>query len=303
MRRYSKWALAGVVVTTIGVLAGCGSINSHHTSGVKSTNPTIGATNTTTRSISTSGTGNNATAGAPNGAAISNSTSGTTATPTVSFPPLIQQGMQEIKGKTTVPLYAPTTYPGFAHTPLPVTVQTSTTDSPAPGYSVLFNRGNSNIGGFSVSNWETNNAVAQHLLPQNPSLYVQSSVPVMSTLDLGDGIQAKVKRVPAPGKNISALVWTEGRWTMEVQYATNAQSEGVAVAKRIVQYCHANFLPVPHSKGYVLTSLASGIATTYVSWSESQYGFTTTSSGQWNSNLSGGYLSAVEMAVSVTRYH
>lgn len=302
MGQYSKWALAGVVVITVGVLAGCGLVNSHHTSRTKSTNPSVGATNTTNRSTRGT-TGNNAAAVVANGAGISNSTSGTTATQTVSFPPLIQQGMQEIKGKTTLPLYAPTTYPGSAHTPLPVTVQTNTVDSPSPSYSMLFNRGNSNIGGFSVSDWGTANAAAQHLLPPNSSLYVQSSVPVMSTMDLGDGIQARVKRVPSPGKNISALVWTEGRWIMEVQYATNTQTEGVAVAKRIVQYCHADFLPVPHSKGYVLTSLASGIATTYVSWNESQYGFTTTSSGQWNSNLSGGYLSAVEMAVSVTPYH
>ena len=278
-----------MALTIIGVLVGCGT-GGGASSGLT---PTTNVTNTT----ATSNTSESASLN--NTATSNNHTSGTKK---VAFPTLIQEGMQQIRRKTSLPLYAPVTYPGSAHTPVPVTISTNVGSSPVSNYSVMFNRSNSNIGGFIVSDWGTTNTASQHLLPRNSSLYVQPSVSNESTMNLGSGIQAGVKKAPIQGKNISAIVWNEGRWTMEVLYPTRSQSEAVTIAKNITQYCHSNFLPVPDSKGYVLTNLASGNVTTYVSWNKGQYVFNTNSNGAWNSNLSGGYLSALEMAVSMSSY-
>lgn len=276
------YIIAGLVST--GLVAGCGSASNTGTSGqTNGLNSVNSATSTNTTTPTTTNTTNPPTS-------------------TNSFPGLIQQAMHAISSRTNVPLYAPTTYPGAAHTPLPVTVQTSSSRSPVPNYAVLFNRNNSNIGEYAIYDWSTATQAGEHLLPRNTSLYANPSLAAVSEVNLGTGISAKIEQLPIQGKQISALIWSEGRWTMEVLYPTNSQGEAVSVAQGIVQYCHSNFLPVPDSKGYLLSSLASGNVNTYVSWNKGQYVFNTSSDGSWNSNLSGGYLSALEMAVSMKPY-
>jgi hypothetical protein len=124
----------------------------------------------------------------------------------------------------------------------------------------------------------------------------------VSDISLGTGVNGKVEHLPINGKDISALVWNEGRWTMEVLYGTSSQGDAVRIAKRIVQYCNSNYLPAPDTKGYVLSSFASGNVNTYVSWNKGEYVFNTIGGAAWNSNLSGGYLSALEMAVQMKAY-
>lgn len=287
-------------VVGAGLVAGCGTTS--NTSGSGPANGLNGVNARTSTPSNTTNTTNTTTA--------TNATTATTATnattgrnPSLVISALIQQAMQAISAKTTVPLYAPTTYPGAVHTPLPVTVQTNTSSSPVPNYSLLFNRNNSNIGEIAVYDWSTPTQAAAHLLPRNKSLYADPSLSAVSEVNLGTGISAKTEQLPIQGKQISALVWNEGRWTMEVLYPTNAQGKAVSVAKGIVQYCHSNFLPAPDSKGYVLSSLTSGNVNTYVSWNKGQYVFNSSSEGTWNSNLSGGYLSALQMAVSMQPYN
>jgi hypothetical protein len=127
MNRCKKWATAGVVLALMGVLAGCGTTDN-------GTNPT-----STANSAALSGN-NDVTSNtvSNNTLTTSNSTTGTNHRD--SFPSLIQHAMQEISSKTSITLYAPTTYPGAVHTPMPVTVQTSVSTAPVPHYSVLFNR-------------------------------------------------------------------------------------------------------------------------------------------------------------------
>ncbi|SHK61811.1 hypothetical protein [Alicyclobacillus tolerans] len=301
MKRYKKWTTAGIALTIVGLLTGCGTgggVSSGSTPTKNITNTT--STNNTSASISSNNTV--VTANLTNQTKMSSTSLNQTGTKMDTFPALIQEGMQQISGKTSLPLYAPTIYPGSAHTPVPVTVSTNIGSSPTSNYSIMFNRNNLNIGGFSMSDWSTTNTASQHLLPENSSLYIQTSVPSVSTIGLGNGIQAEVKKSPVQGKNVSALVWNEWRWTMQVLYPTSSQSEAITIAKKIVQYCHYKFLPVPDTKGYVLTNLASGYATIYVAWNKGQYVFNTNSNGTWNSNSSGGYLSALEMAVSMTPY-
>ena len=305
MNSYKKWATTGVVLSIVGVLAGCGTGGGAISEATPAPNVTNTVSNTTNSTAATNNvTTSNETTQKSNQTTSTNNTvtSGDNGTHSASFPGLIQQGMQSISQKTTIPLYAPTTYPGSAHTPLPVTISTSVGSSPTANYSLMFNRNKSNIGGFSVYDWSTANTASQHLLPANTGLYIESTVPSTSTMNLGNGIESQVKKSAIEGKKVSALDWNEGRWTMEVLYPTISQNEGVTIAERIVQYCNSSFLPVPNTKGYVLVNLASGNATTYVSWDKGQYVFNTNSDGAWNSNLSGGYISAIAMAVSTKAY-
>lgn len=81
MKRYRKWVMVGVALTTVGVLAGCGSAGINKTTGATPTNNTVVSTNTTNEVNSTTRVfGNNLTAVSQNGTGTSNNTSDTAGT-------------------------------------------------------------------------------------------------------------------------------------------------------------------------------------------------------------------------------
>jgi hypothetical protein len=199
-------------------------------------------------------------------------------------------------------LYAPTTYPGAAHTPLPISVQTQTGTNPTPFYQLLFNRGGHNIGSFTVRQWPSTVVAQTHLIPITTNQ--PSGSPLSrASVNLGDGvvaIQTQWKTVEE--KSIDAMTWHEGRWHLSVEAPSSQAAEGVRVAQRINTYLQTTNLPMPSTQGWVVANLNEQIVNTQVSWDHNDLTFLTSSTGPWNSNLSGGYLSALDMAAHIQKY-
>jgi hypothetical protein len=224
-----------------------------------------------------------------------------------SFPSLIQSAMGRIAGRTSVPLYAPSIYPGSAHPPFPVTVQIFT----AVGfYLVTFNRGGNLLGQFEVAAWQD----PLHLSggPPAPPLPPVPANPDSTPISLGHGITGRLEALTA--NHGEALVWQEGRWNMAVEFPASRENQAgavftasgenmaVAVASRIVAFCHTGYLPPPHLTGWMVAQFKGSNVTTELAWQQHGLSFNTASSGAWDSNLSGGYLSALQMAVSMQPY-
>lgn len=213
------------------------------------------------------------------------------------FPKIIQQAMHKLSSKTAVPLWAPTTYPGAVHTPLPVTALGYVNQH---GYQVVFQRNQLPIGHYSVNRWASNHQAELHLF----SAMTAPPLPAMTTthapaLSLGNNIVGHL--VPMPTGHSHAIVWQEGRWTMVTEYPPGQQAKAQAVAVSTVSYAHTHFLPPPKLKGWLVEQVGPTVYTTMV-WEQYHLAFETAAFGPWNSNLSGGWLAALEMAATIHLY-
>ncbi|PSR36474.1 MAG: hypothetical protein C7B44_08820 [Sulfobacillus thermosulfidooxidans] len=217
------------------------------------------------------------------------------------FPGIIQTALISLRHRTQISLYAPTTYPGEAHTPLPISVQTQTGTNPTRFYQLLFNRGGQNIGSFTVRQWPSTVVAQTHIILVTTNEPHGSPVS-RASVTLGDGIvglQTQWKNVEE--KSIDTITWHEGRWHLIVEDPSSQVTEGVRVAQRINTYLQTTSLPVPSTQGWVVANLSEQIVNMQVSWDHNALTFLTASTGPWNSNLSGGYLSALDMATHIQK--
>lgn len=204
--------------------------------------------------------------------------------------------MHHISQGTVVPLWAPTTYPGAVHTPLPVTALGYVAQS---GYQVVFQRNQLPIGHYAVHRYGSNGQAVQHLFSAMTAPPLPS-VPTHGTaVSLGNGIVGHIEAMSST--KAYSIVWQEGRWTMAVEYPSGQQAVATRVAMQTVSYAHGHFLPVPSLQGWVIEQVGQSVNTT-VAWEQKSLAFQTTSLGPWNSNMSGGWLSALEMAATMRSY-
>ncbi|CAB1129376.1 conserved protein of unknown function [Candidatus Hydrogenisulfobacillus filiaventi] len=221
--------------------------------------------------------------------------------PRSAFPSLIRQALQPLAAHPgPVPLYAPATYPGAAHTPLPVTAAVQTGSRPVPFYQVRFERGGGLIGSFAVARWPDAAAAARArpALPVPFPPYPPRGVAV----PLVPGVRA-VEETVAAASGLRALVWTTGRWRMAVVYGPGQGVHAREVARRIRRYLPGVALPAPAGTGWAVTVLeGEDEAWSYLHWSRGRQAFSAAASGPWNSNLSGGYLAAFAMAAATHPY-
>ena len=213
----------------------------------------------------------------------------------------IQTALQSLAPHTHLPLYAPTTYPGEAHTPLPITVSTQTGTTPTAFYQLLFDRGGQHIGSFTVRQWPSARVAPTHILPvpinlPSPSLSGTS-------INLGSGmVGTQTQWKDSQGQSITAITWQEGRWHLIVEAPVSQTAKAVTVGHRISAYLHTMYLPVPSTQGWIIENFQAQKVTSQVSWNHNALTFLTSSVGPWNSNLSGGYLSALNMAAHIQEY-
>lgn len=224
------------------------------------------------------------------------SSSSTESASSPTFPTIIQHAMHHISPGTTEPLWAPTSYPGAVHSPLPVTALGYVGQA---GYQVVFQRNQRPIGHYAVHRYGSNGQAVQHLFsamtaPPLPSVPAQGAA-----IALGHGITAHIE--PMPAAKSYSIVWQEGRWAMAVEYSTGQQAVATRVAMQTVSYAHGHFLPAPSLEGWIIEQVGHSVSTT-VAWGQKSLVFQTTSFGPWNSNLSGGWLSALEMAATMRPY-
>jgi len=175
-------------------------------------------------------------------------------------------------------------------------------------YRVTFNRGGNLLGEYEVATGQD----PWHLYggPPAPPLPSVPGNPDSTPVTLGYGITGRLEALTA-GQG-EALVWQEGCWNMAVEFPACAEKsfgtvlaanpEIQAVAARIAAFCHTNYLPVPCATGWVVAQLKGSAVTTDLGWQQHDLDFNTASRGPWDSNLSGGYLSALQMAVSMQPY-
>ncbi|WP_146038999.1 hypothetical protein [Sulfobacillus sp. hq2] len=88
---------------------------------------------------------------------------------------------------------------------------------------------------------------------------------------------------------------------LSIEYPSSQVTEGVRVAQHINTYLQTTSLPVPSTQGWVVANLSEQIVNMQVSWDHNALTFLTSSTGPWNSNLSGGYLSALDMATHIQK--
>ena len=167
----------------------------------------------------------------------------------------------------------------------------------------MFQRGGAPIGQFGDYQYGSDAAAAQHLfvgtagVPPLPTVPAPAGAPAVP---LGTGITAQLEPLSVAGEEV--LVWQEGRWTFAVEYATANAPEALTGAKSEVAYAHVEYLPAPALYGWVVTQVSTTTAAADAVWERHGLAFATAAEGRWNSNLSGGYLSALMMAVSVRPY-
>lgn len=313
----SKGAFAAVVLSGAAVtLVGCGTqvpISSGSTRGASSSPGTRGQANNQKApdKPESTNTGINSSASESNSQTPPPTSTGNTVSigNSASFPQLIRSAMQPVVGHTSVPLYAPIYYPGMIHSPLPISTQTYQSDynNTAPYYQVILTRGGQEFGAFSVAKFPQNPVASSSLTQWASISTITLSTANPSSISLGYGIVATTGPVANLSSASDAILWKEGRWQMAVLFTQSSYSEATYVAKRIVRYLHSSFMPVPQTKGFAVTTLTPNPADGYkasviASWSEWYLGFYTRSNGPWNSNLSGGYLSALAMAICMRPY-
>ncbi len=87
-----------------------------------------------------------------------------------------------------------------------------------------------------------------------------------------------------------------------MEYGAQAHAAALAAAERLVSCAHTHFLPPPALGGWIVGTVSrTGAVSMTVAWQQSHAAFETWSTGPSNSNLSGGYLSALPMAASLKR--
>lgn len=295
------------------ILTGCGTSEhpvaiapSHHSKTVSSSPSASGSTSSTTpssRPVPASPSSGSATwtaASSSPSTVTPPATGQANATPT-SFPTIIQTALQSLAHRTQLPLYAPTTYPGEAHTPLPITVQTQAGTTPTAFYQLFFNRGEQPIGSFTVRPWPSTSIAQTHILPIIINLPPNSLSG--KSINLGSGISGtQTQWKDSEGRSITAITWHEGRWRLIVEAPLSQATQAVMVGHHISAYLHTTGLPVPNTQGWVIETFHEQNVTSQVSWNHNDLAFLTSSVGPWNSNLSGGYLSALNMAVHIQKY-
>lgn len=210
-------------------------------------------------------------------------------------------------GHTRVPLYAPNSYPGMAHTTFPVSVEGKTQLKPVPSYQLTFIRDHQTISTFSVTDWGTAQRAARNVMPSEFTL--NSSLVAVSKVSLGHGITADVMKSDTSPTNRS-LTWSEQNWHFEVRFPSQYQNLALIEGKRIVTWCQSTTLPKPGSSAWSVTVVKKDTvpyslpyAYTYAGWVQGSLSFEIYSKGTSAvSNLSGGYLSALVMASGTYKY-
>jgi hypothetical protein len=179
-------------------------------------------------------------------------------------------------------------------------VQTQTGTTPTAFYQLLFNRGGQKIGSFTVRQWPSTSIAQTHILPITINLPPKSLSG--KSINLGSGILGtQTQWKDSEGRSITAITWYEGRWRLIVEAPLSQATKAVMVGHHISAYLHTTDLPVPRTQGWVIENFNEQNITSQVSWDHNDLAFLTSSVGPWNSNLSGGYLSALNMAAHIQK--
>lgn len=204
--------------------------------------------------------------------------------PAVSFPSVIQESMNGIKGKTAVPLQAPQSL-GLS---IAQARQVRASARAANGhYQVNLQYGNgqgmANQIGFFGAKGFGQRPTASDFLTQ------MAQVPNFADLrwrmvSLGNGITGKLYN------QVGLVRWHEGLWTCSVQAGSDASD--LALASRIVAYLHTHLLPETHGYLVVKNTPQAQFSHLYWVWGDVLYNVYSVHSA----------LQALQMAVSYASY-
>jgi hypothetical protein len=205
--------------------------------------------------------------------------------------PVVRRAVLDLRGRTSVPLYAPASWPRWEHGP--VVVSTTVAEGPPPGYTLTFLGGGRWIAQFAVRAFASPEMAALH--PFGADTWGVPAIPPTfagrgTAVPLGGGVAAHLVLMAAgPGR---ALVWRQDGWSLAVEFAPSAAARASAVARRLVAFCRLHPLPPSTVEGLAIVQLWGSHVVATLGWQRGAYALYTASAGRENIRPGAPYLIA-----------